>query len=66
VNIKTGEILRLNASFDELTLIVVELLKGRYDNDLPKTDEEFLLSCKQFVESYVDKHQKEYKQIESP
>lgn len=58
VNIKTGEILRLNATFDDLTTIVVELLKGRYDAEMPKTDEEFLLSCREFVELYKKNHSK--------
>jgi hypothetical protein len=55
INIKTGEILRLNATFDDLTTIIVELLKGRYDTESPKTDEEFLSSCRDFVQTYSDK-----------
>ena len=55
VNIKTGEILRLNATFDDLTTIVVELLKGRYDTEMPKTDEEFLSCCREFMELYKEK-----------
>jgi hypothetical protein len=39
-NIKTGEILRLNATFDELTIIVVELLRGKYERTNPKSNEE--------------------------
>ena len=56
VNVKTGERLRLNASFDDLTTIVVELLRGRYDSEGSKTDEEFLSSCQEFMQVYVDKY----------
>lgn len=52
-NIKTGEILRLNASFEELTTIVVELLKGKYETQKRKTNEEFLLDCEKFMDTYV-------------
>jgi hypothetical protein len=54
-NIKTGEILRLNATFDELTVIVIELLKGKYDTQKTKTNEEFLQDCKDFMALYVCK-----------
>jgi hypothetical protein len=52
-NIKTGEILRLNATFDELTIIVVELLRGKYDSQKLKTNEEFLQDCANFMELYT-------------
>ena len=48
-NIKTGEILRLNATFEELTTIVVELLRGKYERYNPKTNEEFLQDCEKFM-----------------
>ena len=51
-NIKTGEILRLNATFEELTMIVVELLRGKYESHRPKTNEEFLLDCEKFIAKY--------------
>jgi hypothetical protein len=54
-NIKTGEILRLNATFDTLTTIVVELLRGKYENHRPKTNEEFLQDCERFMDSYVQR-----------
>lgn len=53
VNIKTGERLRLNATFEDLTTIVVELLRGRYVDEKPKTDEEFLSSCREFMSKYA-------------
>ena len=55
VNIKTGEKLRLNATFDDTTTIIVELLKGRYDEEPPKSDEDFLSSCEEFMQSYSSK-----------
>jgi len=52
-NIKTGEVLRLNATFDTLTTIVVELLRGKYESHRPKTNEEFLLDCERFMDTFV-------------
>ena len=45
LNIKTGELLELCASLDELTFIVVSLLKGKYCDPIVKTDEEFVRDC---------------------
>jgi hypothetical protein len=41
-NIKTGELWELNATREELTTIVVELLRGKYTNPHKKTDEEYI------------------------
>lgn len=41
-NIKTGEIWILNATLEELTNIVVTILKGKYETNTTKTDEEFM------------------------
>lgn len=49
VNIKTGEILRLNAAFEDLTTIVVELLRGKYESVAPKTNEEFFSDCESYI-----------------
>jgi hypothetical protein len=54
-NIKTGEILRLNATFEDLTIIVVELLRGKYESHSAKTNEEFIGDCERFMESYRNK-----------
>jgi hypothetical protein len=45
-NIKTGEILRLETDNDTLTDIVGKLLKGKYEETYPITDEVFLNNCK--------------------
>lgn len=47
-NIKTGEILRLNATFDELTIIVVEMLRGKLEKTTLKSNEDFLQECADF------------------
>jgi len=46
LNIKTGEVLQLEATMDELTLIVVSLLQGKYCPPVVKTDEEFVQDCR--------------------
>lgn len=51
VNIKSGEILRLNATFEDLTTIVVELLRGKYEPVALKTDENFFSECERVVQS---------------
>jgi hypothetical protein len=55
-NIKTGEILRLNASFDELTTIVVALLRGKYADMPVKSDEDFIKDAVAFTETMVAKY----------
>jgi hypothetical protein len=45
LNIKTGEKWFLNSSFEELTTIVVALLKGKYNKPAIKTDDEFVEEC---------------------
>lgn len=44
-NIKTGEILELKDSKEDWTYIVAALLRGKYEQAEPKTDEEFIESC---------------------
>lgn len=45
LNIKTGEVLELRASTEQLTQIMVALLKGKYCEPVVKTDEEFVHDC---------------------
>jgi len=49
LNIKTGEKWLLNASFEELTTIVVALLKGKYNKPVVKTDEVFVEECRAYM-----------------
>jgi hypothetical protein len=49
LNIKTGELLELNATEHELTKIVVALLKGKYDRLYVRSDEEFLQSSIDYI-----------------
>lgn len=46
LNVKTGEVQRLNATFDELTEIVVHLIRGKYTQEEVMPDEEFIQSLK--------------------
>jgi hypothetical protein len=45
-NIKTGEILRLNATMDELTEIVVAILKSKYGDKEEINDGDFIKNCR--------------------
>jgi hypothetical protein len=51
-NIKSGEILRLDASFEELTQIVVALLRGKYAQHVERTDDELVADCMQYIHQY--------------
>jgi hypothetical protein len=44
-NVKTGEILRLEAETDELTEVVVVLLRAKYAQLPPVADEDFLATA---------------------
>ena len=48
-NIKTGEIIRIDASLDELQDIVVLLLKNRYNKDKKISDQEFINRCVNYI-----------------
>jgi hypothetical protein len=45
LNIKSGEQFRLHASMEELTQIVVALLKSKYTEQMLKNDDEFVEEC---------------------
>ena len=45
-NVKNNHLLRLNASVEELNLVVKTILKCRYIKAALKTDEEFIDDCK--------------------
>ena len=46
-NIKTGELLCLNATMEDLHTIIVALLKGKYTEQKRKNDDEFVLETTQ-------------------
>lgn len=50
-NIKTGQVLRLEASHDQLTTIMVALLKGKYERQPPSSETDFITSCQGVVEA---------------
>ena len=45
LNILTGEIVVLGNQFDDINTVVIELLKGKYDDLYVKSDDEFIESC---------------------
>lgn len=57
-NIKTGEVLRLNATFEELTIIVVEILRGnsKIEKSAPITNEDFLRECEDYMNSLITRN----------
>ena len=48
-NIKTGEIFRLDATMEDLNTIVTTLLKGKFQEPVKKTDEEFVEDCQNCI-----------------
>jgi predicted GIY-YIG superfamily endonuclease len=48
-NIKTGELWVLHSTLEELTQIIVALLKSKYEKPIIKTDEEFITSCNEYI-----------------
>ena len=52
LNIKSGEIYKLNASLDQLTTIMVAILKGKYGEPEEKEDIDFILT--NYMIDYLD------------
>jgi hypothetical protein len=50
-NIRSGQVLLLEATKDELTQIVVALLKGKYDREPPLPETDFISECRRFTSS---------------
>ena len=48
-NIRLGIVLKLEASIEQLTTIVVSILKGKYERAPPSTEADFLSECKKIV-----------------
>lgn len=48
LNIRTGEQLRLNATTEELTQIVVALLRGKYGKPVILEDDDFVNNCQEY------------------
>ena len=55
-NIKTGELYVLNSNFDDLSTIVISILKGKYEKPIIKTDIEFRDSVKKHMNSITIQH----------
>jgi hypothetical protein len=45
-NIKSGQVLRLEATYEQLTQIVVAILKGKYERTPPSSETDFIDECK--------------------
>ena len=52
LNIRTGECFLLNANYEQLTIIVVALLKGKYSHPEIKSDEEFLEDSRETIREF--------------
>ena len=49
-NVTSGELYTLNSGLDEeLNTIVIALLRGKYDEQTIKTDDEFRETCKDYL-----------------
>jgi len=53
LNIRTGECFLLNATYEQLTTIVVALLKGKYSRPEIRTDEEFLEDSREAIQEII-------------
>jgi hypothetical protein len=52
-NIKTGELWKIDAEIEDLTTIVVALLRGKYHNKTKKTESEIRQECDDFMEQFI-------------
>jgi len=50
-NIKTNELMTLNATIEELNYIVISILKGRFTKTKEKTLEEFIYDCENAIKN---------------
>ncbi len=58
-NIKTGEILRLNAGDEVLNKIMILLLKGKYSKAVPKKEGDFVIECREWLDEFLGEEEKE-------
>jgi hypothetical protein len=49
LNIRTGEMLRLESGMDDLTKIVTSLLRNKYEKPKKLTDQEFVQKCGEYI-----------------
>lgn len=52
-NVRTGEQWRLNATYEELTLIAVILLREKITEDTMPSDAHFLDDCRDYMQQYI-------------
>ena len=48
-NIRTNELMRLDASMDDLNIILLALLRGKFQKPELKVDDEFISDCKTYL-----------------
>jgi hypothetical protein len=53
-NLRTGEKLRLDASYEELTQVVVALLCGKYEEPVVLDDDDFIEQCDTVIHGLLD------------
>jgi hypothetical protein len=49
LNIRTGEQVRVDATMEDLTMVVVALLRNKYGKPEKQTDEEFVANCREYI-----------------
>jgi hypothetical protein len=49
LNIRTGEQQRVDSTMEDLTKIVVALLRNKYGKPSKQTDEEFVSNCREYI-----------------
>jgi hypothetical protein len=52
-NIKTNELLRLEATLEDLHSIILALLKGKFQKQELKVDDEFIADCQNYLNKLV-------------
>lgn len=52
-NIRTNEVLQLNATDEQLNFVVIHLLQGKYYRPEPLSDPEFLQQCRDIHQTYL-------------
>jgi len=53
-NIKTNELVRLDATMEELNTIIISILKSKFQTQTIKCDDEFIGDCKKYLEQLYE------------
>jgi nucleoside-triphosphatase THEP1 len=52
-NIRTNEVLQLNATTEQLNFVVIHLLQGKYHSSEPLSDSDFVKQCRDMHQTYL-------------